>query len=559
MPIDSIHLDSSIQRMNLAEKEELAQLGYTVTKEGDVIAPETRSLWQRTRDIWTGWQEKRKNEAKAKNALHTRNRSPLYSRREILSLGAKTAAVAGGLALNVAPALARYDEDEAPQEPSVTEKTAKDIQETLKIAERVRINSKETEINGRKTFVFADRLAFYTHAADPAGDWQDHVPQSNEEMYERKSASAKDLGFVERPSFFVIHTDGGNDIGITAQSLNNRNIQCQFLVGLVDGEATSIQTTYLTEDAVNISGTVGGSPENSYDANFQFWGSLNVEIQGWPDKIDDRLYDKVVELAMQVMPLYDLKISEVIGHLEVPNNGKADPGRNVLREVRTRIYLELIKRRMFSLIDVFPQDRKKLEEVFEVGKYLDGPAELTDSGRVKCWMKSSDDFVDWDRIREVTDADRHISRAIQEKEDNRAAIMRIENVVGEEIWMGFPESFVEWLTTQGRPLANEKFIDYRKATVANFMYRFLQHAPKGFHLGKPLGLKYEQIKNLAELFILNQPYESRNNKGVTDDQKELANAFVNIAERVNTHAQEDNLKTIRYAYQRAYRTALPEW
>lgn len=405
----------------------------------------------------------------------------------------------------------------------------------------------ETKIENEslRSLVFADKICFYEDAAFTNED-AGLVPRSNKEFFHNRQAEL--LGFVEKPSFLVLHTDGGRDVRSTIQSLNERNIQCQFMVGMLEQKPVSIQAAPLQADKVNITGTVSGGELNDYEANLQFWGSLNIEIEGTPDSVNEELIPKTVELCMQIMPSYGLKISQLVGHMEVPNNGKPDPGRAILREIRTQVYLELLKKGLYDLLDISPnQDKNDLQKFFTVSPNLPaGPAAFNNENRAKCWMPTSEDFVDWQRISSFMSHSPAILTDFQKYPEGKIQIETVkENVAREweEVYMGFPPGFAEWLRLPNKPLGSPEFTIYRPNATSKFILEVITALQPNQELsGATLPLSYSQIQNLARLFISTRPYENRGQK--------LADAMVSLTEGLGQLDQ--SWQEIKNAYEATF-------
>lgn len=453
--------------------------------------------------------------------------SPQLSRRQFLKLSGKGAVgYLASSAIKIPDSVTRIGISELQQ---TTEQVRQD---------EVLIHERKIEDGKVNTLVFANEVCFYTKAQ--ATDSNNGIlPSSNNEFFhDRKSEY---LGFVDKPTFLILHTDGGNNVPSTVQGLNSREIQCQFVVGHIDDRPVSIQTVYLQKNRVNVSGTTSGGEMNPYEANLQFWGSLNVEINGTPNNVENDLRDKTVELCMNILPMYDLKISQVIGHMEVPNNGKPDPGGEVLRNIRTRIYIELLKSGNFNLIDIFPDDTNRIEELFTVASKSTHPAEFNLVGRVKCRMADNDAFIDWDAVSTFL---QHESAVMKKWKDYREGVAQLipheikTPVKLKEMYLGFPPSFVDWLRLPGKPLEDERFLSYRPNAVAKFVQevcRFLTKEPS--MVGVDLPLSYEEIQNLALLFISNKPYETEHGGAMTcivDNRGNVAESFTMINEKYQT-------------------------
>ncbi len=387
------------------------------------------------------------------------------------------------------------------------------------------INESYIEDNQVKTLVFADKICFYSNApfADADGGI---LPKNNDQFYHNRQAEL--LGFVYKPNFLILHTAGGRDMKSIIQNLNERNIHCQFLVGNINGETVSVQSTYLKKNRVNVTGTVAGGEENPYEANIQYWGSLNIEIGGTPEEVDPSLIDKTVQLCLGVMPVYRLKTSQLIGHMEVPNNGKPDPGRNVLKEIRTKVYLGLLEKGFLDLIDIYPDNTDVLSNFFVIGRDLSGPAELNSEGRVKCWLRNEDSYIDWDRIVSFLTDNPELANKLRGFREGTIQIVSIEQKNKcelDEMYMGFPPSFADWLRLPTKPLGSEEFSKYRPNGTANFVYRVRNIISDNSTLiGSNLPFSYGSAQNLARMFISEQPYGNRGG--------ELSEAMVAIAENI---------------------------
>ncbi len=390
---------------------------------------------------------------------------------------------------------------------------------------RIEITESKIESNEVDTLVLAEKLCFYSDAprTDEAGGI---FPKSNDQFFHNWKAEL--LGFVEKPSFLILHTDSGNDIRSTLQSLNDRNIQCQFVVGTINGQATSLQASYLQKNRVNATGTVSGGEINPYEANAQFWGSLNIEIQGSPDKVESSLVNKSAQLSLDIMAVYGLKMSQVIGHLEVPNNGKPDPGRDVLKEIRTKIYLGLLEKKLYQLIDIFPDRTADLANFFTIHRENTGPAQLNSEGKAKGWLQDENDYLHWEIINSFLIENPEKAKDLRKLRNRKIQIIpEIQNKSIElnEVYMGFPPVFTEWLRLPTKPLGSEEFAEYRPNGTANFVAKIRDLVTNNSELvGSSLPFSYEQTQNLARLFIAQRPYENRGS--------DLSDAMVSIAESI---------------------------
>lgn len=454
------------------------------------------------------------------------------TRRQFLINSARLAAgVVVGLTIGLPKSKVQAHEDK-PTEPNV------EIERR-----RVKFNEIHIETALVDTLVLADKVCFYTDAPFTNTEGGS-LPENNDQFYHHRRAEL--LGFVDKPNFLVLHTDAGNDTRITIQSLNRRNIQCQFMVGTIEGEAASIQATYLQRNRINVTNTVGGAEVNPYEANIQFWGSLNVEIQGYPNDVDSPLIDKATQLCLDIMPVYGLKMSQVIGHMEVPHNGKPDPGRAVLREIRTRVYQELLGKGLYNLIDVFPGETSALSNFFTVNREHSGEAQFNEEGRVKCWLQDGDSYVDWNRINSFLADNPELSSELQRYRDGSIQIIptrQRQNRELNEVYMGFPPSFTDWLRQPTKALGAEEFSTYRPSGTAKFIYRIRNILCNNSDtVGSTLPFSYEVAQNLARMFIAEQPYENRGN--------EIPDAMVSVAENIgDTNLAWQRIRTI---YQEKY-------
>ena len=346
------------------------------------------------------------------------------------------------------------------------------------------------ETPGYKSLVFADYLSFYQDAPSPLSN-VGTKPATNAEFYARKRAHDEQFGFASSPVFLIIHTDGGNSVVSSVQSLEIRNVFCQFFVGKVQEEVVSIQSSYLLPDKININGTVRAGEENSYEANIQYWSSLNIEIEGHPNKIGPDLIAKVVYLAVSLMATYNIPISRLVGHHEIPNNNKPDPGKETLRIIRTQVYLTLVRMGFLELIDI--SEPSDVSGAFDIGN-PNVPAAINDVGIARCWIDSPDWFVDWSQVLGKVPVDQYEITFIP--------------VPFEESYLGFP-AFVTWLRLPTKPLSDEKFSLYKPESMCLFVEKYIRTYYTSRLVGKSLPLTYLQIQNLATLFIEAEAFENR--------------------------------------------------
>lgn len=355
---------------------------------------------------------------------------------------------------------------------------------------------------GYETLVLADALAFYSDAPSPLNDGG-RTPTTNDDFYTRKHAHEEFFGFAKRPVFLILHTDAGSDIASSVLSLEQRNVFCQFFVGRVNGEPISIQSSYLTLDKINVNGTVKANEINPFAANIQYWSSLNIEIEGSPNKVSVDHLGKAIYLALTLMIVYKIPISRLVGHLEIPNNNKPDPGHNTLRTIRTEVYKMLFQMGFSELLDVHsPED---LKESFDIGKFWQVPATVNEQGVARCWIENTERFVNWDDISDVS----RLSVVPYQ--------LQLVDQPFEEAYLGFP-SFVDWLRLPGKPLSNLP-LNYHPDSACVFVERYLRLVGRGL-VGKSLPLTYGQVQNLATLFIETEAFENRG-EGVSEAIIEL--------------------------------------
>lgn len=524
-PTDEV-LEAS-KRMNLAEKDELQRLGYQVDPKGNVSSSPKLSLLATLKNIVLGDNTDRRQKTEDRN-----NDVPNLSRRKFLiNLAKLTAGTTVGLKIGFPESIAKArDEDETGSDTEI---------------ESRRVSFKEGYINtdSIRTLVLADKMCFFENA--PSTDTDGGVlPANNDQFYHHRQAEL--LGFVDKPSFLILHTDGGTDIRSTIQSLNNRDIHCQFMVGTINEEPLSIQAAYLQRNLINVTGTVSGGDVNPYEANIQFWGSLNVEIEGTPNNVESPLLDKAVQLCLDIMPVYRLKMSQVIGHMEVPNNGKPDPGRRILRDIRTKIYEGLLEKGLYDLIDIFPDDASALTNYFIVDESPSGAAELNNDGRVKCWLPNEDSYVDWDSVNSFLSDNPNLADELNRYRNGTFQVISVrerQNRELHELYMGFPPSFTDWLRQPNKPLGTEEFSEYRPNGTANFIYRIRNILTNNAELlGSSLPFSYNVAQNLARMFVAERPYENRGS--------DIPEALVSIAENIGDIDQ--SWRTVTNAYQVRY-------
>lgn len=346
---------------------------------------------------------------------------------------------------------------------------------------------------GYETLVFGDVLSFYRDAPSPLTDGG-KSPTTNEEFYTRKHAHDELFGFANHPVFLILHTDAGNDIISSVLSLEQRNVFCQFFVGSVNGEALSIQSSYLTQDKININGTVKANEINPFEANIQYWSSLNIEIEGSPNKVSVDHIGKAIYLVLTIMIAYKIPISRLVGHSEIPNNNKPDPGYNTLRTIRTQVYKMLFQMGFWELLDIHNPD--ELMNAFDIGKFWQRPATVNQQGVARCWIENGERFVDWEEIS-------HLS--------NDSVVLYQLEVVDqpfEEAYLGFP-AFVYWLRLPGKPLNGLSYLSYQPESTCVFVEKYSRLIAKGSLVGKSLPLTYGQMQNLATLFIETEAFENR--------------------------------------------------
>lgn len=343
--------------------------------------------------------------------------------------------------------------------------------------------------SGYETLVFADYLSFYSDAPSPLSN-VGTKPATNEEFYARKREHDEQFGFASRPVFLIIHTDGGNSVVSSVQSLEIRNVFCQFFVGKVQEEVVSIQSSYLLPDKININGTVRGGEDNPYEANIQYWSSLNIEIEGFPNKIGADVIAKVVYLSVSLLATYNIPISRLVGHHEIPNNNKPDPGKETLRIIRTQVYLTLVRMGFTHLIDI--TDPLEVSNAFDIGGTI--AATVQKDGTARCWIDSPDWFVDWSQVLGRVPVDQYEITFIP--------------VPFEESYLGFP-AFVNWLRLPTKPLSDEKFSLYKPESMCLFVEKYIRTYHTSRLVGKSLPLTYLQIQNLATLFIEAEAFENR--------------------------------------------------
>jgi hypothetical protein len=347
---------------------------------------------------------------------------------------------------------------------------------------------------GYETLILADALAFYSDAPSPLTDGG-RTPTTNDDFYTRKHAHEEFFGFAKRPAFLILHTDAGSDIASSVLSLEQRNVFCQFFVGSVNGEPISIQSSYLTLDKINVNGTVKANEINPFAANIQYWSSLNIEIEGSPNKVSVDHIGKAIYLVLTLMIVYKIPISRLIGHLEIPNNNKPDPGHNTLRTIRTEVYKMLFQMGFSELLDVHsPED---LKESFDIGKFWQVPATVNEQGVARCWIENTERFVNWDDISDIS----------------RLSVLpyqlQVVDQPFEEAYLGFP-SFVDWLRLSGKPLSSAIYQSYHPDSTCSFVERFTRFVAKdGRLISKSLPLTYGQMQNLATLFIETEAFENR--------------------------------------------------
>lgn len=345
-----------------------------------------------------------------------------------------------------------------------------------------------------ETLVLADALAFYRDAPSPLTDGG-KTPTTNEEFYTRKHAHDEFFGFAKRPLFLILHTDSGSDIASSVLSLEQRNVFCQFFVGSVNGVPITIQSSYLTQDKININGTVKANEINPFAANIQYWSSLNIEIEGSPNKVSVDYIGKAIYLVLTLMIVYKIPISRLVGHLEIPNNNKPDPGHNTLRTIRTEVYKMLFLMGFPELLDI--HNPEELKAAFDIGKFWQIPATVNDLGVARCWIENTERFVNWDDIS-------HLSR------DSVVPYqLQVVDQPFEESYLGFP-AFVDWLRLPGKPLSSLRYQSYHPDSTCSFVERYTRFvATDGRLISKSLPLTYGQMQNLATLFIETEAFENR--------------------------------------------------
>ncbi len=441
-------LEKNIRRMNLAEEKELRRLGYKLDTNGEIIPS------QETKKI---------NPLKWLKVERIKSNAPRQiSRRQfVFGLGSGLILASGG-----SSTVMKGHRQSASPEQVLPEDLPIEDQET--VAEHTQtseagiesltmtISRSEVEIGEAKVLLLADRIGLYNDVSIP------------DEGYE---------GFVGEPTFLVLHTDGGTDCLSTLTHLNRLKIHCQFVVGMLKGIPTSIQAAAVTKDRINISGTTGGSPVNTEETNLQFWGSLNVEMEGTPNNVNPEILDKSVELCLKILLNYQLKISQVIGHLEVPNNGKIDPGDEVLKTIRTRLYIELLKTQNYHLVDIYPDDVGLLSELFAFPEVGRGPATMSAHGRVMCWMANENSFVNWEEINTYLSENPHVLESLASYRSGDLLVnieFESETLELSETYLGFPYDLGTWLTLPPKPLAGEEFLNYRLPALKRFVVNGLK-------------------------------------------------------------------------------------
>ncbi len=187
------------------------------------------------------------------------------------------------------------------------------------------------EINGIQTIFIADIMLPYTNKNIPN-------PKDNPDKY-------------NKPTYLILHTDDNPNAFPSVVTAKNRldrlGTGCQFFVGYETddiknpGKVVSAQSAYLTRDETNLSTTARG--DGTSKNSLEYWKAVNIEVGGLPNKVDDKLIDKTIELSVRIMLTYNIPLSKVIGHMDVPLNGKVDPGEDTLRKIKDGIYKKLLE------------------------------------------------------------------------------------------------------------------------------------------------------------------------------------------------------------------------
>lgn len=372
--------------------------------------------------------------------------------------------------------------------------------------EKIKIVNKIAELPGdSQTVVYGDELALFPQAPNPPDPNLEvdeiGIPVNNDDLF---SPNRPDKGFAT-PKFLVIHTSGdeSKDVPGIYEHLKNNNIMTQFVVGKVEESVKAVQCVPLNGKHVNVNGTTSGAVGNDYDANIQFWSSLNVEMQGTPDKVDDSIIERTIDLCVDLMSSYDLKISQIIAHSEVPNNGKGDPGDAVIARIRTEVYKKLLQRGLFHLIDVFSEE--DLSNYFVDSRGGDVVEFYQPEGqtqrRVKCMRRGS--FCDWDEINSFLTTNHEIKEKFESYRTNPNTGPNIEEETEEiefrECYLGKPD-FPIWIYEYRRPLDGPNYSGYYyKTALANVIKNVYQWITGKSLVGSPFPFSYETTRRIADI------------------------------------------------------------
>ncbi|BCX13881.1 MAG: hypothetical protein KatS3mg085_413 [Candidatus Dojkabacteria bacterium] len=516
-----------VRKMNLVEQEELRKLGFEVDKEGNLIVPLPRK-----RNVL----DKLKEIAYSRIKSIGENFFPEevdQGRRTVLKVMAATTAAV------ILPVEAN-DSTELPDSPE----TPRSVRDNVENQEEIIIKSAFERMESGEdlaTIVLADEIALYPNAPNPANRDNVTVPETNEQLFE----PGEQKGFVDKPYFLVIHTTGFDPESARAHNivgyLMRNRIMTQFVVGKVGNtgnEVKSIQCVPLLKDAVNINGTTSGSINNPVEASLQLWGSLNVEVAGLPDKVNDEIFKKTIELCINSMTFYNLKISQIIGHNEVPNNGKVDPGTDVMKKIRTEIYLRLLKKKMFHLIDIF--------EEADVDQYFveESNGVTFRNGRVMCWKRG--EFCNWSEIEEFLKTNPAIATQFERYKEGKIKLEIVEKITEsllDECYLGLPP-FEEWVYLPYKPLADQKYIDYQYRTLTAQLIKIVYEWLSGKPLeGSRLPFSYETTRLIADILQEKEVFTSQN----VDDNNLSSISRANSTQRpTDQHIQ--GLKSLRESY-----------